>query len=324
MDDALNSSTWRQATFMDIIGPRVKNSTSKATPAKSHTLRRDAVKKPEIQTAAIDFTQPVEQTSQFQQARPDHTEAASLIERSPLVSRFTPAGEYQEQTAQEEHLEPIEVRQYPSMDGEVVEEPIVNESQASYGATALAIDPPSINIFKTPQPGTFEYSRPSLPIKANKWNVAKRLSGWSVIGIVAVGIIAGGLLVNRNFSKLELYVASSRAGFAATLPAARPSGYDLSSISTGGGVIEASFKSNSDNRNYSISEKKSSVTSSGLLNNYVASQAGANYQAVNTSGKTIYIYNGHDATWANNGIWYIIQDNNSLSDHQIINIANSM
>ena len=69
---------------------------------------------------------------------------------------------------------------------------------------------------------------------------------------------------------------------------------------------------------------KSSMSSNQLLNGYVENNAGFNYQTINTNHKTVYIYNGHDATWVNNGIWYVIQDNNSLSYHQIINIVNSM
>jgi hypothetical protein len=192
-------------------------------------------------------------------------------------------------------------------------------------ATAAVLEEPSINIFKTPMPGTFEYSRPAPQVKANRWDLAKRLSGWSVLGVAVIGIVAGGLFINANFNKVELYVASSKAGFSATLPTVKPSGYDLKNISAGGGVIEASFNSNSDGRNYSISEKKSSVSNDDLLANYVTAKAGLNYQTVNTaSGNTIYIYNGHNATWTSKGIWYVLQDNNSLSNRQIIDISDSM
>jgi hypothetical protein len=286
---------------------------------------RSAVKKPELTPAAIDPTpSSTEQTSGFQNIRPDHSEAAAMTEQSPLISRFTPASRYQQADPEPPEVAPIEVQQYPSMDGPVAEEP-AQEAPASYQeATAVALDPPNINIFKTPLPGTFDYSRQSPQPKTNRWQLAKRLSGWSVVGIVAVGVIGGGLFINSNFSKLELDLASSRAGFSATLPSVKPSGYDLSGISTGGDAIEASFKSNSDGRNYTINEKKSNVSSSELLSSYVVGQAGANYQTANSGGKTIYIYNGHDATWTTNGIWYVIQDNNSLSDHQVIDIANSM
>jgi hypothetical protein len=209
------------------------------------------------------------------------------------------------------------------MDGDTAVETQAEMPVASEAAE-LAMAPPSYNIFKDPLPGTFEYSRAPSAVSQSKWALAKRLSGWSVLGVVLVGVVGAGLFINSNFNKIELYFASSRAGFAATLPSAKPSGYNLSSISTGGGAIEASFSSNTSNRSYTISEKKSSISSTDLLDNYVQNKAGLNFRTVNTTGNTIYIYNGHDATWTSNGIWYVLQDNNSLSDHQIINIAGSM
>ena len=324
MDDAINTSAWGQVnTFMDIIGPRVNNSTKRAKPDKSQTLMRSAVKKPEPQTAAIDISSVKSSSTIEQGLKPDLVAAAALTDRSPLISRYSDNASIEEPSSLTHRVEPIEVQQYPSMDGETMQ-PTYEEPQMNSESTAAALELPNINIFKDPLPGTFEYSRAATTPNKSKWSLAKRISGWSVLAVAVIGVLSMGFYLNRNFSKVELYVASSRAGFAATLPSIKPTGYTLSGISTGGGVIEASFASQKSNHGYTISEKKSSVTSSSLLSNYVEGKAGLNYQTINTNGKTIYIYNGQDATWTSNGIWYVLEGNNSINNHQIINIANSM
>jgi hypothetical protein len=185
------------------------------------------------------------------------------------------------------------------------------------------MDRPTIaNVFANNMPVNISSSARSKPV--SKWHMAKKVSGWSVLAVVLIGLAGAGIFINSNFGKLELYMASSKAGFKATLPSIKPSGYDLSSISTGKGAIEASFKSNSDNQTYSISETKSPISSGQLLTTYILQKTGENYQTIQTEGKIIYVYGNQNATWVSNGIWYIVSDNNSLTNHQIIDIADSM
>jgi hypothetical protein len=318
MDDAINTTTWRQPnTFMDIIGPRTNNPAPRVKPEHSETLMRSAVTRP---VPVVD--EPTNQVTRIttSASRPDLTSAATLTDRSPLISHYSPANQDMSPEAAA-----VPVAAFPSMEAPAAAAPTIEESpmDASGEAVAVAAEQPGLNIFNNALKTPYEYSRP-IAKSGSKWQAAKKLSGWSVLGIVVVGIIAGGIFVNSNLSKFEFYLASSRAGFSATLPAVRPSGYNLNGISTSAGAIEASFKSNSDSRNYTISEKTSSMSSGELLNSYLESKAGMNYQTISTSSNTIYVYDGHDATWVNNGIWYVVQDNNALSNHQIIDIANSM
>lgn len=316
MDDALNSKAWLQPnTFMDIISPKAKNSSPRSQPHKSTTLMRSAVKKPNLAARAIEEANSA-YSSSINTSRPNLAEAASLTQKSPLISRFTPSS--QQYAAVEE--QPASFTETLDTDTNN-ESSLFNSQSMDAEPIAMALEQPSINIFKA-QPSNYDFDQPVK--KVGRWDTIKRFSGWSVLAVAVVGIVGGGIFINSNLSKAELYLASSKAGFAATLPSVKPSGFDLTGIATGGGAIEASYKSNIDNRTYSISEKKSSVSNSELMNNYVQSKAGLNFQTVNTDGNTIYIYDGHDATWTNKGIWYILSDNNSLSDHQIINIADSM
>jgi hypothetical protein len=310
---------------MDIITPsRVKNPLPKA-PARSETLMRTVVKKPQpVQSAPKDLTVNAVQsdnqlTAQVSTHNTDHSEAAGLTDKSPLVSRFSANANMATEPEQ----------QYPSMDAStdlnVAAEPEqVNEQEIQASQPIeLAMDQPTIgSIFADNMPIDLSSSERSRPV--SRWHTAKRLSSWTVLAVVLIGLIGSGIYINSNFEKLELSLASSKAGFSATLPSIKPSGYDLSSISTGSGALQASFKSNSDSRTYSISESKSSISSNQLLTGYVLQKAGENYETIQTNGKIIYVYGGQDATWVSKGIWYIVSDNNSLSNHQIIDIADSM
>jgi hypothetical protein len=327
MDDTLQQTEpWRQPnTFMDIIAPnRVKNPLPKA-PARSETLMRTAVKKPQpVQPAPRNFTVNTISTdnqlaTQVSAHKTDHSEAASLTDKSPLISRFSANADISTEPEQ----------QYPSMDAptdlSVAAEPEqFNEQEIQAPQPIeLAMDRPTIsNVFANSLPIDLSSSERSRPV--SRWHMAKRLSGWTVLAVVLIGLVGSGIYINSNFEKLELYLASNKAGFSATLPSIKPSGYDLNSISTGSGALQASFKSNSDSRTYSISESKSSISSGQLLTGYVLQKAGENYQTIQTDGKIIYVYGGQDATWVSKGIWYIVSDNNSLSNHQIIDIADSM
>lgn len=286
---------------------------------------RTAVKKPQpVQPAANNFAvnttpldnQLAEGVSTF---KTDHSDAASITDKSLLISRFSANTNMA--------IEPEQ--QYPSMDApadlNVAAEPEQSNEQEIQASqpVELVMDRPTIsNIFANNMPIDLSSSERSRPV--SRWHTAKRLSGWTVLAVVLIGLVGSGIYINSNFEKLELYLASNKAGFNATLPSIKPSGYDLSSISTGSGALQASFKSNSDSRTYSISESKSSISSGQLLTGYVLQKAGQNYQTIQTDGKIIYVYGSQDATWVNNGIWYIVSDNNSLSNHQIIDIADSM
>ncbi len=318
MEDALNS-TLQPNTFMDIMVPRAKEASPRSKPDRSNTLMRTGVSRPNFsfsqpmpQATVVPQPTPTQPSASISTHRQNLDESADLTSKSPLISRF-PATE-----------QPAAVT---SNNTDIGQSGSANITPASFNnldarPLAVASEQPSINVFNSGQSGAIEYTRPSQSAKI-KLNLTK-VSGWTAVAVVLIGVVASGIFINRNLNRVELYLASSKAGFSATLPGAMPAGFGLTSIGTGTGTIEASFKSNSDNRTYTISEKKSSVSSQALLASYVQNKAGLNFQTVNTANNTIYIYNGHDATWVKNGIWYVIQDNNSLSDHQIINMANSM
>jgi hypothetical protein len=160
-----------------------------------------------------------------------------------------------------------------------------------------------------------------LPPARTNHSRAKRNAGIGATVVLSVLLLS--VVVTQNLSNVRLQMASAKAGFSASLPDYRPAGYSLGQLDYSDGVVAAGFHSNSDDRRYTITQKRSSWDSTTLRDSFVA-PADAHYQTVEAAGRTIYLYGEHNATWLNGGIWYVIQANGSLSDHQLIELATSL
>ena len=303
---------------MDLVSHGKGSSLKPKNPEKSKTLMRAVVNKPiddhkhklvaqsTIEPDDLPSTNAVIAKSILNSVDDDRLSRAKTSPRSQLISRFGPpsTNSYDDQDISVPQPSPT---QTPKVDPKL-----------THGTQ------PSMNIFETSLMQASAEAQPplALPKKKSKSRSHKHLSvGLAVILAV---MLVGGLFGYTNLNKINLYIASSKAGFQATTPSYSPSGYGLASVSSESGIIQTSYHSTSDSRTYSISEKPSNWDSNSLLNNYVLNVAGQNYETIHDSGRTIYIYSSRDATWVNNGIWYIITGNNSLSDQQLIQLATTM
>lgn len=159
--------------------------------------------------------------------------------------------------------------------------------------------------------------------------VAKRLKISSRIlsagSLALAGLLIGGFFMYQNIPNLTMRLASARAGVHGTLPGYQPAGFSLrGGISYKPGQITVGYKANSDDRNFTITQTPSSWNSETLAQNYAALKEGSTYQTIPTKGKTVYIYNGSNATWVDGGIWYRVEGNSELNSDQLLNLANSM
>jgi hypothetical protein len=119
-------------------------------------------------------------------------------------------------------------------------------------------------------------------------------------------------------------VAASRAGFTGTIPGTTPAGYAFKGpIKYDNKAIVVNYKSNSDNRAFSIIQRPSNWSSDALLTNYV-SGTNMRYQTYNNRGLTVYVMDNTGAAWVDNGIWYSLNGTNTLSTEQILAMAASM
>lgn len=145
----------------------------------------------------------------------------------------------------------------------------------------------------------------------------------SVSSAALAVLIIGGFLAYQNMANVTVRLASAKAGFSASLPGYKPSGFSVGKFAYSPGHVTVNFHSNSDDRHFALNEQPSRMDSTALLNDYVATTT-TKYQTVQTAGRTLYIYGDNNATWVANGVWYRVDGNNSLSTTQLVNLASSM
>ena len=234
---------------------------------------------------------------------PGRLQRAHKIAKSGLVRRFA---------ALPVHAEPI---------------PLPKAPQAATTATQAAPKPtaahqPSYDIFERALAAAESHKQPRVPLK-HKTKKTHRVRRFTSVAasMVAVLLIAG-FVAYQNVAFIQLRLASSHAGINATLPAWQPSGFQVGALTSGPGSVTVSYKSKSGQQ-FTIAQSSSNWDSSTLLSEYVYPH-NETYDTVSAAGSTIYTYGNNDATWVNNGIWYKLTSNGSLSTSQIVNIATSM
>jgi hypothetical protein len=138
-------------------------------------------------------------------------------------------------------------------------------------------------------------------------------------------LVIAGFLAYTRVPTVAMKVAATKAGVNANLPSYQPAGFSMKGpIATAPGEISVNYKSNSDERDFKVTQKTSAWNSETLLDNFVETTKQASYQTFQSSGRTIYIYDGGNATWVDGGIWYKIEGNKSLNSDQLLRIANSL
>ena len=100
-------------------------------------------------------------------------------------------------------------------------------------------------------------------------------------------LILGGFIAYQNKANLELQLASTKAGFHATMPSYKPIGFAFKSLNYQPGSVMIGY--NSGSKTLNVSQKQSNWDSTTLLQNFVAT-SGDSYQAYEAAGRTIYVY----------------------------------
>jgi hypothetical protein len=154
-----------------------------------------------------------------------------------------------------------------------------------------------------------------------KPKVSRKITGLSAMALSVLILV--GIVGSQIATSLKLHMASAKAGFSVAMPGYKPGGYKVGQINYSTGVAAIHFSSNSDDRNFTLTEKQSDMNSSALRDNFLSSQ-GVEPQTIETAGRTVYLYGEHNATWVSGGIWYQVQGTGALSDHQLVEIAKSL
>lgn len=157
---------------------------------------------------------------------------------------------------------------------------------------------------------------------AKKLGISSKLAAGSTMALAL--ILLGGFFAVQNVPNIAMRVAATRAGFDAKMPGYNPSGFSFNGpINYSTGQVTISFGSNTDDREYSVTQKSSNWNSEALLANFVEAE-NKQYQTYLDRGRTLYIYDGSNATWVDNGIWYQVEGDSNLTADQLVRIAASI
>ena len=244
---------------------------------------------------------------------------ANNIARSNLISRFSP-----------NDPEPLLVTKTVSLRVKSRPKEHISGHNNTPIADSLETEPKtsvSEDIFTAALGRATSHQKPTLK-KGRKHRVAKKLGisarAANIVVSVAIVVALGGFIAYQNVPNIAMHMAVAKAGVNAALPGYKPSGFAISrQIQATPGQVVINFHSNSDSRNFSITQTASDWNSQTLLDNYVALNDQQYQRLSQDNGKTIYIYGDTSATWVDGGIWYNITGKSSLSNDQLLKIANS-
>ncbi len=298
---------------------------SKASHSK--TLMRSAVKKPDSNVAAVhnknySIYHPNTKTSPGAE-RPTHIDPtrvgrAAAVHRSSLVTRF---GEARSHVAK--HVAPIAVKPAPKHSKaapHALSTPIdLRNNRPASAAPANPFDTALQKADAHKQPRT---KKPSLRQRAAN-NLHVSPSALSLAAGVFISLFIGGIVAYRSIPQLALKVASTRAGVKAQLPSYQPSGFSLNGpVQYSNGTVTLKYESNSDDRNFNVVQKNSDLNSQSLAENFTAAKS--TYQTFEDKGRTVFVYDGSNATWVNGGILYEIEGESALSPDQLRRIVSGL
>lgn len=305
---------------------RAKHHARGQTTQKSHTLMRQAVKKPASAprphapahpSIEADVVMPHDLTAQ-------RLKRAHKISQSPLISRFSLGGAA---ASVLKKVQPLKVEQHRP-EHHVQKQTVHTAHTAALPAKPAAGKSASHSLVEQGLAKADSHLQAAHKVKkrgrmATKLGLSRRVAtiGTSLVAL----LVLGAFFAYQNVPNFAMRIASARAGFNAEMPGYQPSGFSFKSpIKYTPGEVVVSFKSNTaDNRSYTLTQRESNWNNDSLLANYVVGQD-SQYQTFLEPERTVYTYANNNATWVNNGVWYQLESTADLTSDQIINIAESL
>lgn len=286
-------------------------------PQRAATLMRHAVNKPSVSQPA----KSPKPTSVHDARTAERLARAKAIPKSQHIARF-PSSHSAQRPVPKKHAA-VSVQAAPKSTEPPITQP--HKSASHHASAPLSASEQLVtNALKNARAHEASHPYAKKPRRrfAHAFGMNNRTAN-TAMGIAAMVLLAG-FFVYQNIPNFSMRLASARAGFAASQPGYRPSGFTQDKlVSYAPGKVTISFHSNSDSRNYQISQQVSNWNSQALADNYLAVN-NKQFQTYQAGGKTIYVYDGSNATWVNGGVWYQIQGQSSLTSEQLLRIANSI
>lgn len=285
---------------------------------RAQTLMRQAVKKPApAETAKSPKIHHHPAKAQLA-PDPERVQRAQQIPKHQAVSRF---GAPASPSRVEQEIKPIitalPVKPEPTLSPQEIKQLLAEDTDHSTRHQfQQAIDRAQSHTEPRPQRVTRRHRL------SRKIGVGVHVVNFGAVALAAILLI--GFIAYQNIPNFSMHMAARRAGVAAQLPGYQPSGFGLSGpIEYQPGQITLNFRSHSDNRQFQIFERNSTWDDVSLLKEYLAPDHDS-FQVRQSNGKTIYLYDGHSATWVQGGVWYQIVGKSALSSDQLVRVATSL
>lgn len=304
---------------MDIARPKPAH-LAHHSPQSAQTLMRRSVHKPTATQPHFKAQTPTDQVLQqpqpavqtklsHQVVDPSRQKRARHASKSELVHHFGAVTSFSKNSTQMSGLsKPLS--------------PVALGNQITVPATVAT--QPSLDMFQKALAEATSHQQPFFtPTKKSRGGQLATSRTVKIVASALSVILLAGFITYQHMPDFKLRLASSRVGFAASMPSYRPAGFAVGGLNYSVGNVAINYHSNSDARTYTLTEKASNWDSQTLREVYVVTSAGQAYQTVAASGRTVYLF-GNNATWVNSGIWYEIQNNGNLSSKQLIDLALSL
>ncbi len=273
---------------------------------KSHTLNRQALKKPEF----------------------IRVQAAVAATRSPLISKF--GNHFTPPAAHALSVSPAKAK--ADVHGTDRQPHRIVAAHAAVAPAAATIAAPlSGSLLKEQlirerlneaQPAN-QASRQTKTKPGLRGLLKFRPRSNSLAVMIAGLLLFGGYLAYVNLPNLSVRVASARAGVNASYPQYSPDGYRFAGpVAYAPGEVTIRFKSNTNTQSYKIVQRASSWDSQAVLDNLVTKESNS-YLTYSEQGLTVYTFN-NKAAWVNGGVLYVVSGDAPLSSDQLLRIAASM
>ncbi|MBP6961990.1 DUF4367 domain-containing protein [Candidatus Saccharibacteria bacterium] len=295
---------------------------------KSQTLMRQVVKKPATQPLS-----PPKPVSKHQLVKPTlvastHMQkSASEVKKNPFVSRY---GDIQHRSTVVKKVQALEVKKPEQYTVSSVTPQISSHNASAVEHNSGGRSKATSMMLERGLANATSHELPTLPSQhqnkrkklAHKLGISARAMAISTT--VLAGVLLGGFFAIQNVPNLSMRVAAARAGFDASMPGYSPSGFSFKGpIKYSPGQVTISFDSNTDDREYTVTQRSTNWNSDALLSNYVVT-SNKQYQTYLDRGRTLYIYDESNATWIDNGVWYQVEGNSDMTTDQLVRIASSI
>lgn len=162
-------------------------------------------------------------------------------------------------------------------------------------------------------------------VKPVKKSIHKKSTRLAFALFCSTAVVASLFFITQtNMPDISVRVAAMQTGIQATYPSYIPREYRLSGVYTTQDNSVAMDFTGPNQAKFTLTEEKLPWDSNALLNRYVKTKWGENYDSVREQGITIYI-SGSNAAWVNAGIVYKINNfQGELTKKQIKNIVTSL